>query len=80
MLSLMGLSCPSAQNQYYISSSTGSDANIGTESEPWQTLEKISNTVLNPGDTVYFMRGDSFFGHFEVNGSGSQLNPLVITA
>ena len=80
MLSLMGLSSPSAQNQYYISSSTGSDANIGTESEPWQTLEKISNTVLSPGDTVYFKRGDSFFGHFEVNGSGSQSNPLVITA
>ena len=66
-----------AQNQYYLSSSTGNDNNNGSQNQPWKTLSKISNTTLGPGDTVYFKKGDTFRGHYVVNGSGTEGNPIT---
>jgi len=66
-----------AQNQYYLSSSTGNDNNNGSQTQPWKTLSKISNTTLGPGDTVYFKKGDTFRGHYVVNGSGTVGNPIT---
>lgn len=67
------------QSEYYLSNS-GDDNNEGTIASPWATLNKISNTSLFPGDKVYFNRGDRFDGHFVVNGSGEENNPIVITS
>lgn len=67
-----------AQKEYYISSSSGKDSNKGTESAPWQSLKKISQTKLKSGDKVLFKKGDTFIGHFVVNGSGSKRKPLLI--
>lgn len=69
-----------AQNQYYLSSSTGNDNNNGSQTQPWKTLSKISNTTLGPGDTVYFKKGDTFRGHYVVNGSGTEGNPITFTS
>ena len=69
-----------AQNQYYLSSSTGNDNNNGSQTQPWKTLSKISNTTLGPGDTVYFKKGDTFRGHYVVNGSGTEQSPISFTA
>ena len=66
-----------AQRQYYLSSSTGNDNNNGSQTQPWKTLSKISNTTLGPGDTVYFKKGDTFRGHYVVNGSGTEGNPIT---
>ncbi|WP_430933844.1 T9SS type A sorting domain-containing protein [Saccharicrinis sp. 156] len=68
------------QTAYYLSSSEGHDDNAGTKAEPWLTLDKISATTLMPGDTVLFKSGDEFKGHYSVNGSGSEDDPVVITA
>ena len=65
---------------YYVSSSMGNDDNEGSETAPFKTLEKISSTILFPGDSVLFMRGDTLRGHFVVNGSGSEEKPLLITS
>ena len=69
-----------AQNQYYLSSSTGNDNNNGLQTQPWKTLSKLSNTTLGPGDTVYFKKGDTFRGHYVVNGSGTEGNPITFTS
>ena len=69
-----------AQNQYYLSSSTGNDNNNGSQTQPWKTLSKLSNTTLGPGDTVYFKKGDTFRGHYVVNGSGKEGNPITFTS
>ena len=69
-----------AQNQYYLSSSTGNDNNNGSQTQPWKTLSKLSNTTLGPGDTVYFTKGDTFRGHFVVNGSGTEGNLITFTS
>ena len=69
-----------AQNQYYLSSSTGNDNNNGSQTQPWKTLSKLSNTTLGPGDTVYFKKGDTFRGHYIVNGSGTEGNLITFTS
>ena len=69
-----------AQNQYYLSSSTGNDNNNGSQTQPWKTLSKLSNTTIGPGDTVYFKKGDTFRGHYVVNGSGAEGNPITFTS
>ncbi len=43
------------QAQYYVSS-TGSDTNGGTKSQPFRTIQKAAN-VLVAGDTCYIMQG-----------------------
>ena len=69
-----------AQTNYYLSSSMGSDSNKGHKSKPWKSLEKISKQKLKPGDTIFFKSGDTFKGHFVVNGSGNLNQPIVITS
>ena len=69
-----------AQNQYFLSSSTGNDNNEGSQTQPWKTLSKISATTLGPGDTVYFKKGDTFRGHFVVDGSGTEQSPITFTS
>lgn len=67
-------------NKYYISSSEGNDKNAGSMSAPWKSLTKISATALKAGDSVFFKKNDLFLGHFVVNGSGTKVQPIVITA
>lgn len=66
-------------SKYYLSNS-GDDMNDGSIVNPWSSLEKLSNTTLAPGDTIFFNNGDRFDGHFVVNGSGSASNPIVLTS
>ncbi len=44
---------------YYVSYSTGSDANDGLSPErPWKTIDKVSDAKLAAGSVVLFKRGD----------------------
>ena len=63
-----------------MSSSTGNDNDNGSQTQPWKTLSKLSNITLGPGDTVYFKKGDTFRGHYVVNGSGTEQSPITFTA
>lgn len=46
---------PSIGTSYYVSQ-TGSDANLGTETLPFKTIQKAAD-IVNPGDTVYVKAG-----------------------
>ena len=47
--------------KYYVSSSSGNDANDGLSPETaWKTIYKVNETKFNPGDGVFFKRGDTF--------------------
>ncbi|MGC9353560.1 MAG: right-handed parallel beta-helix repeat-containing protein, partial [Mariniphaga sp.] len=66
---------------YYVSSSTGNDANPGTsESSAWRSLDKVNSFTPKPGDQVLFKRGDSWTGTLRVNGSGTSGSPIVYGA
>ena len=66
-----------SSSSYFISQS-GNDNNLGTISDPWKTLERVSRQTLNPGDSVLFNKGDRFDGHLSINGSGTETLPIVI--
>jgi len=67
---------------YYLSSSSGSDNNSGTDpSSPWRTINKLNSFYnLRPGDNVLFKRGDTFYGGIVVNNSGSSGSPITYGA
>ena len=67
------------QTNFYLSS-IGNDSNNGTENNPWKSLSKLSSKQLSPGDSIFFKKGESFYGHFVVNGSGSADKPIVFTS
>ena len=77
---------------YYVSSSTGSDSNSGTdENHPWKTLAKV-NAVLNEGSSsykynVYLKRGDTWRGEYlktyktsnvTITAYGSGAKPIIM--
>ena len=76
--SIRCLDCLSPTSSSYFISQSGNDNNNGTISQPWKTLERVSRQTLNPGDSILFKRGDRFDGHLSINGSGTEILPIVI--
>jgi hypothetical protein len=77
---LEGSSSPATASAtaYYLSDA-GSDSNVGTSADsPWKSLAKINDTVLGPGDTVSFRRGDSWTGGVVVNQSGTARQAITL--
>ncbi len=69
------------RTNYYVSSSEGDDMNDGKSKEnPWKSIEKVSQANLLPGDTIFFKRGDTFYGQLVVNRSGRKNSPLVFSS
>jgi len=63
-------------------SASGKDSYAGSKSKPWQTLQRLKNTKLFPGDEIYLQAGKTFFGSLELNESnrGSKKFPITITS
>ena len=58
---------------YYVSFSSGDDANDGkTETTPFKNLGKINSITFKAGDIVKFKKGDTWKGYFKIRGSGSE--------
>lgn len=66
---------------YYVDSVSGHDTNPGTsQSQPWQTLARVSAQTFNPGDSILFRRDRVWVGQLAPKGEGSAGNPIVIDA
>lgn len=67
---------------YYFASAAhgGSDANGCTMGSPCLSLTKASGLSLNPGDNVFFNRGDTFPGALTTVGNGSSGSPITYGA
>lgn len=64
---------------YYVDSSSGNDENNGiSENAPWKSLEKVNNTVFQPGDQILFKTGSRYEGQLAPQGSGEEGAPIVI--
>ncbi len=48
-----------AGKSYYLNNN-GNDANDGSQSNPWKTIDKLNSIQLHPGDTVCFEGGQTF--------------------
>jgi hypothetical protein len=65
---------------YYIDATLGSDAAAGTQAAPWQTVAKVNQTTLNPGDTVYFKRGEVWREKLRLMLAGTESSPITFSA
>lgn len=71
---------------YYFSSSTGDDSRTAAQAQntatPWKTLAKLNSvfSTLNPGDNIYFMKGDVFYGSITISKSGTSSAPITLGA
>ena len=81
---LIVVSLTYAQTTYYISSSTGNDANNGTTpATPWKTPNVVCHhyTAFNPGDAILFSRGDTFQGEiYQYAMTGTPGHRIVVGA
>ena len=66
-----------AANTHYISSTSGSDTNPGTQAQPWKTIKEVNSAMssFKPGDSVLFKSGDTWLLN-----SGGEAGSLVVTA
>jgi parallel beta-helix repeat protein len=80
------MSTPAAGRTYYLSSTSGNDANDGRSPEKaWQHLSKIylksiSKDAFQPGDSVLLRRGDQWDGQIRLQGNGTAQNPITLGA
>ena len=76
LIILFLISFTSRANTYYVSTS-GNDANPGTEAQPWATIQKAANTVV-AGDTVLIKSG-TYNERIILQNSGSSDNNIVFS-
>lgn len=66
---------------YFVSSSTGNDANNGTSTTtPWKTLTKVNSFAFAAGDICSFLGGDTFIGSLIITRSGTSGNPITFNS
>jgi hypothetical protein len=81
LLFLLLPACSLATDYYF--SNSGNDNNSGTTAAtPWRTIDKLNNSfyLLQPGDHIFFRRGDKFIGTIRVTVSGRQGQPVSFGA
>jgi len=65
---------------YYVAAS-GNDLSDGSSpSTAFQSINRLNQLSLAPGDSILFNRGDLFRGMLQINASGSSANPIYIGA
>lgn len=72
-----GSGAPAAVAIVYHVASTGSDANPGTESQPFRSVQKAVDLVV-AGDTIK-IHGGTFSGIVRITRSGTYTQPVVVT-
>ncbi len=70
-----------ATNYYVDPSSTSSTAN-GSQATPWKTLSQVQSNMnsFQPGDFIYFKKGQTFPGTLDIKRSGTATAPITFTS
>lgn len=77
---LLSLALSLGATTYYVDANEGKDTNAGTlQSAPWQSLNKVNTTVLQPGDRVLLRAGRVWRGALIPQGSGTPEAPVIIS-
>jgi len=70
--------CPRGNTCYYVNATTGNDANAGTSaSSPWKTVARVNAQHFNPGEVVYFARGQKWREQLQISSSGTAALPIT---
>ncbi|MEE0200282.1 MAG: right-handed parallel beta-helix repeat-containing protein [Muricomes sp.] len=64
---------------YYVDNINGNDANDGnTEESAWKTIDKVNNTIFQPGDKICFKANGTWEGMLHPQGSGNSEAPIIL--
>jgi len=67
------------RSKYYVDAENGNDSNNGNSPETaWKSLTAVSSKVFGPGAKILFKAGNVWIGKLKLNGSGDELNPIII--
>ena len=68
-------------SNYFVDPSSISTIKNGSFSNPWTSIAQVNTGTLNiqPGDSIFFKKNQSYFGRLNVNNSGTITNPIVYT-
>lgn len=74
------VSCPTAT--YFVSPSGNDNATGMSPLDPWKSINKVNNTILQPGDQVLFEGGHEFQGNLYLDSqdANNHLNPVKIAS
>ena len=73
---------PIESSAYYVSAA-GNDASNGlTPETAWRTIDKVNASMgsIEPGESILFRRGDTFYGTINITKSGTSGNPITFGA
>lgn len=66
---------------YYVDATAGDDLNDGKSAETaLKTIYRVNQLKLEPGDMLFFKRGEVFEGELEIQAEGTKKQPIVIDA
>ncbi len=68
------------QAKYYLAAAGNDNASGTTAATAWKTIGKLNTATYAPGDSVFFMAGDTFRGAITVHQSGSPAGRIVFTS
>jgi len=84
-VSLLNISSPpsianaSIGSTFYVDATGGNDSNNGLSANlAWKTLDRVSQEIFGPGDTILFKAGEIWDGQLFLHGSGSPGNPITV--
>ncbi len=66
---------------FYVDATNGNDQNDGfSESTAWKTIAKVNSSQFQPGDFIFFKRGEIWRKQLIPSSSGSSGNPITFGA
>jgi len=71
--------CEGEDNAYYVNYDAADGGN-GSINSPWNRIADVNSANLQPGDTVYFQRGDTWHEQLNIRTSGEPGNPITFGA
>lgn len=81
LASLLALTARVTAATYYVDQLNGSDTNAGTSTNAaWQSLHRVSQTTLAPGDYVLLKRGEVWNEQLTIPASGAADQPITFGA
>lgn len=75
-------STPIRSTKFYVDPSSLNTIADGSFASPWKTISQVNigTQSIQPGDTVFFKKGQVFNGRLLVNNSGTEQLPIVYTS
>jgi len=78
-LTMLIFSANSQSKTYFVSPDGNDQASGLSIKDAWKSLERVNQTVFQPGDKILFKAGSVWYGQLKLQGSGAPGKPVTMT-